>query len=38
MSDPILLSKIDKIYLNNQSTDVKLRILLATFYKDIDQI
>lgn len=33
MSDPILLSKIDKIYLNNQSTDVKLRILLATFYK-----
>ena len=33
MSDPILLSKIDKIYLNNQRTDVKLKILLATFYK-----
>lgn len=33
MSDPKLLSKIDKIYLNNQSTNLKLKILLATFYK-----
>lgn len=33
MSDPVELAKIDKIYMDNQSTKLNLIILLATFFK-----